>query len=139
MNNQNEIKIIINLPPVTKKNSQQILINKATNRPFVMPSKKYKEFEKDCGYFIKYKNSNISKPVNIKCLYFMQTKRQVDLTNLLGATMDMLVHYKVIEDDNSKIVASHDGSRVFYDKLNPRTEIYITLAKKAEYGQIEGE
>ncbi len=31
----------------------------------------------------------------------------------------------VIKDDNHKIVASVDGSRVLYDKKNPRTEIYI--------------
>ena len=55
----------------------------------------------------------------------MPSKRKVDLNNLLEATTDMLVHYKVIEDDNSNIVVSHDGSRVFYDKENPRTEIYF--------------
>lgn len=37
----------------------------------------------------------------------------------------MLVHHKVISDDNSGIVCSHDGSRVYYDKENPRTEIEI--------------
>jgi hypothetical protein len=34
--------------------------------------------------------------------------------------------YGIIEDDNSQIVAGHDGSRVRYDKNNPRTEIEIT-------------
>ena len=29
-------------------------------------------------------------------------------------------------DDNSKIIAAMDGSRVEYDKLNTRTEITIT-------------
>nr|DAZ39251.1 MAG TPA: Cytosine specific methyltransferase [Caudoviricetes sp.] len=29
-------------------------------------------------------------------------------------------------DDNSRIVAGHDGTRVLYDPKNPRTEIYIT-------------
>jgi Holliday junction resolvase RusA-like endonuclease len=55
----------------------------------------------------------------------MPTKRRVDLVNLLEATCDVLVKYKVISDDNSRVVASHDGSRVFYDKENPRTEIFI--------------
>ena len=32
---------------------------------------------------------------------------------------------RVLEDDNSKIVAAHDGSRVDYDKQNPRVEIWI--------------
>ena len=55
----------------------------------------------------------------------MPTRRKVDLNNLLEASTDMLVFYNVLEDDNSKIVVSHDGSRVFYDKDNPRAEIYI--------------
>jgi hypothetical protein len=37
----------------------------------------------------------------------------------------VLVKYGAIIDDNSLIVASMDGSRVYYDKDNPRTEIYI--------------
>lgn len=35
----------IPLPPVTKKNSQRILTNRATGRPFVAPSKQYKDYE----------------------------------------------------------------------------------------------
>ena len=56
----------------------------------------------------------------------MPTKRRVDLGNLQASTCDILVKYKVIADDNCKIVASMDGSKVFYDKDNPRTEITIT-------------
>ena len=71
----------------------------------------------------------INYPVNVQCLYYMKTKRKVDLNNLLEATTDILVKYKILEDDNSKIVASHDGSRVYYDKDNPRTEIIITKCR----------
>ena len=56
----------------------------------------------------------------------MPTRHRVDLTNLLNATNDILVKAGVLEDDNCKIVVSHDGSRVFYDKENPRVEIEIT-------------
>ena len=55
----------------------------------------------------------------------MPTKRRVDLLNLLEATMDILVHAGILADDNSSIVVGHDGSRVLYDKGNPRAEIYI--------------
>ena len=47
-------------------------------------------------------------------------------TNLLEAIDDILTHYCVIEDDDAQHVGGHDGSRVLYDKENPRTEIYIT-------------
>lgn len=36
---------IIPLPPITKKNSQQILVNRRTGRPFIAPSKAYKKYE----------------------------------------------------------------------------------------------
>ena len=55
----------------------------------------------------------------------MQTRRRVDLLNLLEATLDILVDARILEDDNSNIVGGHDGSRVLYDKENPRTEIFI--------------
>ena len=56
----------------------------------------------------------------------MQTRRKCDIVNLLQAVCDILVKYNIILDDNYTIVSSHDGSRVYYDKHNPRTEISIT-------------
>lgn len=49
--------------------------------------------------------------------------------NLLEAADDALVTAGVLADDNSKIVVSHDGSRVLLDRDTPRTEIYITEAQ----------
>ena len=108
-----------------KKNSQQIIINKATGRPMIIQSKRYREYEKKCGWFIQGKGEKINEPVTVKCLFYMPTKRRVDLTNLLNAILDILVKYEVIADDNSNIVYSTDGSRVLYDKENPRTEVTI--------------
>ena len=39
---------------------------------------------------------------------------------------DILVYYGILKDDNFMIVAGHDGSRVKVDRVNPRTEIFIT-------------
>ena len=61
----------------------------------------------------------------MKCTYYMPTRRLVDLTNLLEATHDLLVRFRILKDDNSRIVCSVDGSRVYTDKENPRTEITI--------------
>ncbi len=47
------ITYTIKLPPVTKKNSQQILTNRATGRPFIMPSAKYKQYEYEAAWFLK--------------------------------------------------------------------------------------
>lgn len=108
----------------SKKNSQVIAINKRTGRPFVMPSKQFKEFEKKCKDYLP--KLHIDYPVNIKCLFYMGTHRKCDLTNLLEAIDDCMVTAGTIEDDNFTIVAGHDGSRVLYDKENPRIEIWIT-------------
>lgn len=123
------LKFTIPLPPVTKKNHQQIIVNKKTGRPMVIPSKQYKQYEKECGWFVQGKGLKINEPVNVKCVYYMPTRRRVDLTNLMEATHDILVKYEVLEDDNSKIIRSVDGSRVLYDKENPRTEITIDKAE----------
>lgn len=116
------LKFTINLPPRTKKNSQRIVV--VRNRPMIIPSKLYKDYEKECKKYIP-KLEPIDYPINLKCVYYMATRRKVDLCNLLEATCDMLVHYNIITDDNSKIVYSHDGSKVLYDKNNPRVEIEI--------------
>ena len=118
--------MVLKVPPRTKKNHGRIIEHKETKKRFMLPSEQYVQYEKDCAYFVSPKHVNIEIPLNIKCLYYMPTKGRVDKTNLESAVLDMLVHYGVIKDDNSKIVVSTDGSRVRYDKENPRTEIYIT-------------
>lgn len=122
-----EIKYIIKLAPVSKKNSQQILNNPKTGRPFIMPSKKYKQYEREAVWFLKPRPPRpIECRVNIKCLFYLPTRRRTDLTNLLEAVDDLLVHAGIIADDHYGIVEAHDGSRCFVDKDNPRTEIIIT-------------
>ena len=84
------------------------------------------KYEKDaCWHLNIFGRPKISQTVNVKCLYFMPTARKVDLTNLLEATDDILVKAGILEDDNCTIIAGHDGSRVFIDRENPRTEIEI--------------
>ncbi len=117
------IRITIPLPPVTKKNSQRIVM--VRSRPMILPSQKYKDYERDAGPCLLPYRKRLDSPVNVRCLYYMPTRQRVDLCNLLEATCDLLVHHGVLADDNSAIVAGHDGSRVLYDKEHPRTEIYI--------------
>lgn len=139
MRDRGEIRYTIRKPPITKKNSQQILINKKTGRPFIMPSKKYKEYEQEAIWFLHPRGETINYPVNIKCVFYMPTLRKTDLTNLLEAVDDLLVYAGIIEDDNYQIVVGHDGSRVSYDKLNPRTEITITPLPIDEQLDLFGE
>ena len=123
------MRFTIPLPPITKKNHQQIRRNFKTGKPFISQSEQYRQYERDAGYFIP-KGRTIKTAVNVKCLFYMPTSRKVDLTNLLEATDDILVRYGLIEDDNYTVIQSHDGSRVFIDRENPRTEIEITEVQK---------
>lgn len=70
--------------------------------------------------------------MNIQAIYYRKTKRTVDLTNLNGALHDILTINGVIEDDSYKYVAATDGSRVRFDKENPRTEVIITVYEDGE-------
>lgn len=134
-----EIKYVIKIPPITKKNSQQILTNKKTGRPFIMPSAKYKQYEREAQWFLKPAPPRpIECSLNIKCLFYLPTRRRTDLTNLLEAVDDVLVHAGIIQDDHSGIVTAHDGSRVLYDKDNPRTEITITRLSADEQMRMDG-
>lgn len=116
----------IPLPPITKKNSQQILKTK-DGRAFIAPSKAFTEYQSKAGWYLKPRPVKpIDTAVTVKCVFYMPTKRAVDLSNLEEAAHDMLVKYGILADDNYRVIASHDGSRVLYDKENPRTEITIT-------------
>lgn len=120
----------------TKKNSPQVFsrMNKQTGKIFtkVLPSKNYMQFEKDCMPFLKGLPF-IDYPINLQAVFYMQTRRNVDLVGLLQSIDDILTVGGILLDDNRDIIASHDGSRVFYDKNNPRIE--ITITEQAEYHQ----
>ena len=122
-------------PPPTKKNSMQIVRAGKNGRPFIRQSKKYIDYETIASYFLSPKpHDPIDDPVRVSCTYYMDTRRRVDMTNLLAATHDVLVKFLVLADDNRDVIASVDGSRVYYDKENPRVEIRITPLEE-EYAQ----
>ena len=119
------IKMTIPGDPRTKKNSIRLI--RQNGRVIPIPSKQYRQFENEAGQYLQ--PLGIDEPVNLRCTYYMKTRRRVDLVNLLSATMDILVHYRVLVDDNAQIIQSVDGSCVMYDKTCPRTEIEITKAR----------
>lgn len=121
------MKIKIPLLCRSKKNGEQILKNKKTGKYFISQGERYKQFEKDCGYFLnKYKSNVIAYPVNLKCLFYVPDKRKRDLTNLENAIADILVKYEILEDDNYNIIAGWDGSRIIYEKGKEEIDIEIT-------------
>ena len=116
------VKFTIGVEPKTKKNSQQVVMIKG--RPRIIQSKAYREYEKEALPFCP--KAGIDYPVNVKAIYYRRKHHRVDITNLESALMDILVKAGTLKDDCCSIVVSTDGSRVFYDKENPRTEVEIT-------------
>lgn len=133
------ISFTIPIHPVTKKNNQQIIPIKTPTgktRHIPIPSKQYKEFEQACLpflYQVKQQAGIVDYPINMACVFYVSKRLKYDLTNLLEAIDDTAVKAGFLLDDNRDIIAAHDGSRVFYDKLNPRIEIKIT--KLEDYHQ----
>lgn len=125
------IEICIPMQPITKKNSSRILTKyirdesgKSKKIPFVSPSKQFSNYQKQAGVFLR--SLNINYPMNIEAHFYMKTKGVVDLSNLNESIHDIMVKCGVIYDDEAYFIVSTDGSRVHYDKDNPRTEIIIT-------------
>ena len=131
------MKLVIELDPKTKKNSQRVFVNPRTGKPFIVPSKAYKDYEEQCRWYVPHFDEPIRGPVNVKAVFYMSTRRRVDLVNLEEALLDILVHLRVLDDDNSKVVASMDGSRVDYDKEYPRTEVMISAIKEEKNGKAD--
>lgn len=125
----------IELSPITKKNSQQIAQNRKTGKSFIVQSSQYKRYAKNAGYFLVHP-PEINEPVNVQMLFYMDSNRKVDLSNLQSAALDVLVDNRVLADDRADIVVSHDGSRVIYPDpkaksgktIQGHTEIIITKA-----------
>ena len=122
----------LTVKPRTKKNHMQLVTLK-TGRQMLLPSKQYKEFEKEVINEVYELRKNevipstiIGHPINLKCVFYKEKDYKADLTGYLQAIQDALVEAKVIEDDNHKIIVSTDGSKVLLDRNNPRIEIEIT-------------
>lgn len=82
----------------------------------------------------------IVEEVNVKCLFYMQNNRVVDLSNLFAGIHDVLTAnekwanvpaelYQILWDDSTRYIKSVDGSRALLDMIQPRCEVFITNYK----------
>lgn len=124
---------VIPLDPKTKKNSHRI----AGSGPRCPTCGKFlRQFVRNGSTTldfafraVQYLRPRPEKPIQtqVHIIYrlYTGTRRRVDDLNLYEALDDILVDAKVLKDDNRSIIRSRDGSRVLYDKENPRAEIRI--------------
>lgn len=130
-------RLTIQIEPKTKKNSQKVIRVGGFYR--IAQSDAYKAYEKQASALLLQQIPEeersfypILTPVNVQAVYYRRTRIRVDITNLESALMDVLVKAGILADDCCTIVVSTDGSRVRYDKENPRTEIRITSSDDAD-------
>ena len=138
-----ELVYVIKGAPRTKKNHQKIAgshekcpVCHKPKKQWIVQSAFHDEYAELAGWQLRPRPVKpIEFPINIKCLFYMDTNRIVDQLNLLACVDDLLVDNGIIKDDNSRIVKAHDGSRVLLDRENPRTEIIITRMPAEKTGQ----
>lgn len=121
--------------PASKKNSKRIIVNKRTGKPMIISSKKYNKWHKGAEAQFKkdgVKKWNFDTPLNAKMIIYRANKRGGvgDLNNFTQGPLDVLTERGIIKDDNRNIVYSTDGSRLFFDKENPRVEIELSLTSE---------
>jgi Holliday junction resolvase RusA-like endonuclease len=113
--------------PVIKKNGNP------TRNGMRLPNKNYIPYaEINTPLLEKLKKENnifIGHPVTIQFLFYKDSNRRTDISNLYEAPQDVIVKAGILKDDNSTIIKSHHSdSRVLYDKEFPRTEMYFYKA-----------
>ena len=123
--------------PYIKKNSQRTIFHKYLKRTIVVYSIKYTTWKRDAlkqlglcqnGYLKSKISDPIDYPIIAKFHFYRSTHHRTDLSANYEGIQDVLVEAKILKDDNSDIVKGHDGSRIFYDKENPRIELWLLKA-----------
>lgn len=117
--------------PYVKKNNQKVA--NVGGRWVKYNTPKYRLWERQAHMQIMAAGgppTPIDTPVILLCNFFMQSRHRVDLSNLYEGVQDVLVKTGVLADDNHTIIVGHDGSRVRYDRQNPRVEIALIATKR---------
>ena len=70
------LKIVVEVIPRSKKNSQEIIFNKRTGRRMVIQNKRYTEFENDCKWFMPKLEKPINYPINLSCHFYVNDARR---------------------------------------------------------------
>ncbi len=128
---------ILGVPRVKKNNQSVVMARSKSGRyfPKKVDTPAYKRWHKDAIPQINLQKPSleIDFPINLACKFYMDSTVKVDLSALYEGIQDVLVELNVITDDNYTIVASHDGSSVEVDRVNPRMEITITSKEGKDY------
>ena len=126
-------RYVISLDPKTKKNSHRIAgcgprcpVCGKYAKQFVRNADKPTEYAFHAAKYLRPKPKKpIEGPVHLIYRLYTATHHRKDDLNLYEALDDILVKEGILKDDDTKTIRCRDGSRVLYDKENPRAEIAI--------------
>lgn len=136
----------IPLDPRTKKNSHRISgcgprcpVCGKYAKQFVRNGSTTTDFSFKAARYLNPKPKQpLAGPVHLIYRIYTQTWHRKDDLNLYEALDDILVKEGILRDDDRKTIRSRDGSRVLYDKDNPRAEIYIYEYREEEDLWLQG-
>jgi len=112
----------------SKKNSKQIIVNKATGKRQVISSKGYREWEEGVMWQLKTHpliGRQWQYPLKVSFKFFRKTRRKFDYNNLSQGPLDILQKLGIIEDDDMNHVIPDFSQGWELDKTNPRVEITL--------------
>lgn len=130
----------IPIDPKTKKNSHRIAgcgprcpVCGKYKKQFIRNGNTTTDFAFNAArYLMPRPKKPIEGPVQVVYRLYTGTWHRKDDLNLYEALDDILVKEGILKDDDRKTIRSRDGSRVLYDKDNPRAEIYIYEYREEE-------
>lgn len=125
-------RFVIELPPITKKNSSRLVIMKRKDGsafPMAFPSDQAKAWTKFAVQVIKAQAREQGferawdRPVSVQALFLRGSAYRSDLNNYTAIVGDALQAAGILEDD--QLIRSWDGSRIGVSYVKPRTEILL--------------
>jgi Holliday junction resolvase RusA-like endonuclease len=132
------ISLILHAPPRTKKNSGQFVsIGKGEKkRTIMLPSKAYREWEQLVLGQAKKQAGDlcIDYPVNARLMIYRE-RATGDAVGYYQAVADALEKAGLLKND--RFIVSWDGSRLLKDAAQPRVEVELTEALKADGSRYE--
>lgn len=96
--------------------------------PKLIPAKPWARWKADAAKTVRLwaPPETVLEPVHCRAFFYRDTARRVDAHNLYEGLADLLVDTGVLGDDDQ--IVSWDGSRLFIDRKNPRTEVELVPA-----------
>lgn len=119
----------------SKKNSQQLFVNKATGRPGTTTSQRYKDYISVTKMYWQIfsrefravvERLELKYPLDIEFTFVRKTKQKFDYIGICQSAQDIMVDFGFIPDDNHSYIKPHFADAEV-NKANPGTRIKIIL------------